>query len=678
MVSASIEARLKQTFLGELEERLAVLEEGLVRLERGLSADGLELLRAAHSLKGASRAVGARRIERICHELESQLGEVPPGGFSFTAEEIATLLKLVDRLRREGDRFGAPPSVAAQPSESSADIGEPAAALPVPPPAADLLVRLDRRALDELAIGVGELGLEASSLADVVVRAEGLRAQLGSLRRARGPARDAALATVSVSLERLLEDLAEGERRLSSRIDRLDIEVADLRMVPFDRAVEGLARLVRDLSVSTGKRAHLEIEGAHVRLDGAVVDGLRDPLRHLVRNSVDHGIETPERRATAGKPLEGRIWIHCRQEGSDAWIEVGDDGGGLDRGAIRSQAEAMGLEAEASTDLLVFAPALSTAREVTDVSGRGMGLDAVRRAIDALHGSIRVQSEPGRSARFSMRLPIDLSTVASLVVREAGVLLAFPAGAIASVVRFDPERVVFVEGRRLYRHGDQLLPTGKLSELLGLPGESPTTTACLVLRAGSQGAVIAAEEVFGLEDLVLRPLGPRLRAAPTISGAALRPDGGLIWVVAADAVLRRLAAGRASSSADDLWVSTPKKQSSILVVDDSVTTRALLRSILENAGYLVTSVADGVHALAALEGGAFDLIVSDVQMPRMDGIALTEKVRGSTHSDLPIVLVTALHAEEDRARGLRAGADAYIVKSTFEQGDLLDVVRRLT
>ena len=422
MVSPSIEARLKQTFLGELEERLVVLEEGLVRLERGLDADGLELLRAAHSLKGASRAVGARRIERICHELESQLGEVPPGGFSFTAGEIAALLKLVDRLRREGSRFAGPPDVEAQASENVSSVAEPLAA---PPSAAEVLVRLDRRALDELAIGVGELGLEASSLADVVVRAEGLHAQLGSLRRARGPARDAALATLSMSLGRLLEDLAEGERRLSSRIDRLDLDVADLRMVPFDRAVEGLARLVRDLSVSTGKRAHLEIEGADVRLDGAVVDGLRDPLRHLVRNSVDHGIESPERRTAAGKPPEGRIWIHCRQEGPDAWIEVGDDGGGLDRGTIRARAEAMGLEAsEGNPDLLVFAPALSTAREVTDVSGRGMGLDAVRRAIDALHGSIRVQSDPGRSARFSMRLPIDLSTVASLVVREAGAEVA--------------------------------------------------------------------------------------------------------------------------------------------------------------------------------------------------------------------------------------------------------------
>ncbi|HSP78578.1 MAG TPA: response regulator, partial [Myxococcaceae bacterium] len=457
-------------------------------------------------------------------------------------------------------------------------------------------------------------------------------------------------------------------------------EVRRARTLPFAEACAGLERIARDAARGAGKQVRLEVRGGTQELDRSLLQGLREPLVHLVRNAVAHGVESPEERRAAGKPEEGRVTLSARLRGGRVEVVVEDDGRGLSLDIIREQARARGLEVadDAAAARLIFLPGLSTVEAVTAVSGRGVGLDVVRTQVEALRGSVDVPFQPGQGTRFTLDVPLTLSTLRVLLVAAGGQTFAVAGESVARLLRLEPEDVRVVEGRQTWAAPEALVPLATLAEVLGLPADAPRPRpSAMVLRGGEARAVLVVDEVVAEQEVLVRGLGSRIRRARHLSGAAVLPDGRLALLLNA-ASLARAAEGRATPSGLFPSPAEERARRRVLLVDDSMTTRALEQSILEAAGFEVLACVDGLEAWERLQAEGADVIVSDVEMPRMDGFALTEAVRGSPRfGKLPVVLVTARERPEDKARGLEAGATAYLVKSAFDQTHLLETLRQL-
>jgi two-component system chemotaxis sensor kinase CheA len=485
-------------------------------------------------------------------------------------------------------------------------------------------------------------------------------------------------------LERLAKAMTTDARQLGQVARPLDAEVRRVRMLPFAEACQGLDRLVRDLAQAGGKEVELVVEGGSVELDRPVLEGLKDPLRHLVRNAVDHGVETPERRRAAGKPPAARVTITASLRGAQVEVVVADDGRGLDLDALREQARKRKLPEtadERELARLVFLPGLSTAPIITDVSGRGVGLDVVKSRLEALHGVVDLSSAAGQGTRFTLTVPLTLSTLRAVLVAAGGQTFAFAGTNVQKLVRAGPGDLRSVAGRTMLALGGTPLPLASLAEVLGLGGRPPARegekTPALVVAAGEKRMAFAVDEFLAEQEIVIKGLGARVRRLRHVSGATLLPSGRIALVLNA-ANLVRTALGRPPSAAPAAPAASAPARKRLLVVDDSVTTRTLEKSILEAAGYEVTAAADGEAAWQLLHEQGADLLVSDVEMPRMDGFALTAAVRASKRfRGLPVVLVTARESEADKARGIEVGADAYLGKSAFDQRNLLETIAQL-
>lgn len=486
--------------------------------------------------------------------------------------------------------------------------------------------------------------------------------------------------------DRLLVEMNADARALDRAASDLEEELHTVRLLPFAEACQGLERQVRDLSQSMGKRAGLVLEGGAVEIDRAILQALRDPLLHLVRNAVDHGIEPPVERETAGKPAVGTVRVAARLRGDRVEVSVSDDGRGIDIDALRVRCRQKGIavpENEHELVRLIFAPAVSTARMLTAVSGRGVGLDVVKSRVEALHGIVDVDFERGRGARFVLTLPLTLSSIRVLLVAAGAQTLAVPATNVVRLVRAATDELGSIEGHDVLLLPEGPLPAASLAEILGLTkGATPPRTMkvpMMVVAGAESRMALVVDELIGERDVVVKPLGPRLQGRRNLSGATILPSGEIALILNVGAIVRdALVRSRGSSLAAALAAPGPTKRTRVLVVDDSVTTRTLEKSILESSGFEVTTAADGYEAWELLKSRGADLVVSDVEMPRMDGFQLTETIRGSKRfRDLPVVLVTALESDQDKARGLDVGADAYLPKSVFDQRALLEVIRQL-
>ncbi|NVI97276.1 response regulator [Myxococcus sp. AM009] len=716
---------LLATFLEELEGHVVSLNRELLALERetaparmaGLVAS---LLRTLHSVKGAARAASATLVETACHRMEELLEQVRDAGagmpdvyeLCFTTvdalddagrrlaarEDLAgspleTLLPQLERAagRRAGAHAptrGAPPP--SPPPMLEDAVPSPKAAPPSvePPPgggashgAEALPVRVSAQKLDALLARSGELRV-------ATLRLEGRADALDSVREALAQAREAVLGTpgeqallrAETELARVTLELAADRRALGGVATGLDDEVRRARTLSFEEGCEGLERAARDVARSMGRQVRLEIQGGALELDRSLLQGLREPLLHLVRNAVAHGLERPEERQRLGKPAEGRLLLTARLKGSRVEVTVDDDGRGLDLDALRGQARARGLrvpESDEEAARLVFLAGLSTAAQVTQVAGRGVGLDVVRMHVEGLRGSVEVTTRPGLGSGFTLDVPLTLSTLRVLLVSAGGQTLALASESVARLVRLAPDEVRDVEGRPAWASGDALVPLASLAEVLGLPPGPPRARrGAVVLAAGSARAVVVVDEVLAEQEALVRSLGHRVRRARHVSAAAVLPDGRLSLLLNPLSLVRA-AGGRAAASLFPA-PATQRTRRRVVLADDSPTTRALEQSILESAGYEVVACVDGADAWERLQAGGADALVLDVEMPRMDGFTLTEAVRGSPRfSRLPVVLVTARGKPEDKARGLRAGASAYLVKSAFDPTSLLETLRRL-
>ncbi len=498
-------------------------------------------------------------------------------------------------------------------------------------------------------------------------------------------------------LEHRLEELtaaAEQNRRsVGAMVDGLLDEMKKVVMQPFSTLLDPFPRMVRELARELGKEVELSIYGREIEIDRRILQEMKDPLIHLIRNGVDHGIELPAERTRQGKPPRGALTIGISPKtGNSIELLVSDDGAGIDVASVKAVAGKARLAPAAEIDalpeaearLLIFRSGISTSPIITDVSGRGLGLAIVREKVEKLASTIAVESAPGRGTTFRIVLPLTLARFHGVVVRVEESLFVLPSSHVERVLRVKRAAVKTVENRATIALGGETISLVELHRALGLAvkagtPERPDTLPVIVAAAGRRIA-FAVDEILREEEVLVKSLGRQLRRVRNVAGASLLGDGRLALILnVPDLIQSALQAGGPGPAAvPETAPARGERRKTVLVAEDSITSRALLKNILEAAGYAVETGVDGVDALTRLRSGSFDLVVSDVDMPRLNGFGLTAKIRADKRlANLPVVLVTALDSRADREQGIDAGANAYIVKSSFDQGNLLEVIQRL-
>ncbi len=747
-----LKRELMVTFQGELADHLAALNDGLLALETDppqQERDALlaDLFRAAHSIKGGAQVVELKDLELIAHRLEDafgalQRGEIPPSPEVLdVAFAAADALQEVMDAHLEGRKLpgertrgllgrlenaagGRPPAPKQEPAAQ--EMARPAAAPPTaetPPPvphapprkaAAEETVRVATGKLDALMSGMGELVVaqmrfeqRLSELRDLhaglVAWQKAWRRTRGSYRRLQprpddSPEMSALLASVGQS-ERALTDAGSAAedlvRRLAKDCRQLGLLSEDLpdavrrtRMQPIAGLFQPFPRVVRDLARERGKEMDLVVEGGETEVDRQVLEALKDPLTHMLRNAVDHGIEAPERREAAGKPRRGTIRLRAAQKGDAIVVEVADDGAGIDLDRVRRAAAEGGvipagragaLDREQSLDL-VFRSGLSTHAEVTDLSGRGVGLDVVRENLERLHGMIALETEPGRGTTFTLTLPLTIATSHVLLVEAAGQTVAVPTTTVERILRVSVDQVGSVAGRPAVRLGERPVLLAPLAQVLELGDGEPALAPgermpVVVIGVAEKRSAFRVDGLLGTQEVIIKGLGRQLSRVRNVAGATILGSGKVVMILNPADLIKSAPGIRAAPAPVQVEQAA---QPRVLVVDDSITTRTLEKNILENAGYEVVTAGDGEEAWALVQNASFNAVVADIKMPRMDGFVLTEKVkRDERYRELPLVLVTSLESRQDKTRGLEAGADAYITKGSFDQRELLATLERL-
>jgi len=744
------DSSLLELFSLEAEAQTQVLSAGLLALERDpTQADHLEsCMRAAHSLKGAARIVGVDAGVSVAHVMEDCLVSAQEGRLYLRPEHIDALLQGTDLLMRiatpnsvsgpaEIDAYvalmgrlldpmaaevanlaPAAPLMAELQLEALAPVMEEPEPLPVSPKQPRRTTENGERVLRVTAERLNSLlDLSSKSLVETLRLKPHLatmqrlkRMQSNSLRALENlnvHLKDQAL---SLEARETLEDarrlLAESQQLLAEKNAELD-EFAwqasqraqvlydtalACRMRPFADVLTGQVRMVRDLGRSLGKQVRLEIEGEKTQVDRDVLEKLEAPLTHLLRNAVDHGIETPEQRLLAGKPEEGVIRLRASHQAGLLVLELSDDGHGVDlekvrRSIVERQLSPADTAAQLSEEELLtflFLPGFSLRDRVTEVSGRGVGLDAVQHMVRQLRGAVVLEQTAGEGSRFHLEVPLTLSVVRSLVVEVGDEAYAFPLAHIERMCDLEPADIVQVEGRQHFWHEGRHVGLVAASQLLQRPANqlAQQTLKVVVIRERDTIYGVAVERFIGERTLVVLPLDERLGKIQDISAGALLDDGSVVLIVDVEDMLRSvdklLNTGRLERIARHSSQAVEAARKRILVVDDSLTVRELQRKLLLNRGYDVAVAVDGMDGWNALRSEDFDLLITDIDMPRMDGIELVSLLRRDNRlQSLPVMVVSYKDREEDRRRGLDAGADYYLAKASFHDDALLDAVVEL-
>jgi two-component system, chemotaxis family, sensor kinase CheA len=642
-----------EIFRDEARGRLDRIVETLLAVENGTAdADAVDsLFRDTHTIKGAAGMVGLDEIGALAHVMEDLLARTRDSG-AVPTELIDPLLRSADALRRHVEGHGEPTTaLVAELAAVQLPADDPTPEPSDPEPAIQApqgerrSIRVPAEKIDTLLDLVGETVLHRRRLEHEL----GARAGNGT--------------------QRLLSDeLDVGERLL----DELKGAAIGMRTLPLSSIVTPLPRAVRDLAAETGKQVKLVVEGAETELDRAILEGLHEPLVHLLRNSIAHGIEAPEDRQRAGKPVCGRLVLRAEQRGRTVEVTVADDGRGVSHETL-AQARAAGSLTEVLTR-----PGFSTADALSAISGRGVGLDAVKEKVESFAGSLEVRSEPGAGTEVILRLPLALALIEVLLVERAGKVYGFPLAAVEEALSLG--EAMSLAGQPALELRGRSIPLADVAELMGDAAEAPSPGAPVVVLAAS-GARIAAtcDVLLGKEEVVIKSLGPLLASLSMYLGAAILGDGRIALLVDPTALVRAAREQRGTASASHAASAAEPSAPKVLVVEDSLTIRELQRSILEAAGYRVQTARHGRDALTHIDRDEeIDLVVTDVEMPEMDGIELTQTIRAhATCSTLPVVIVTSLGEDGDRQRGIEAGADAYMVKRKFDQHALLETVERL-
>ncbi|MBP1886658.1 hybrid sensor histidine kinase/response regulator [Sinorhizobium mexicanum] len=697
---------LLHMFTQEVGERASDMERALLAIEDAGGPDEKlrlqeQLLRTAHSLKGAAGLLQVRGVEAICHWMEEILSITVNGQHALEKPERDLLLSATDAISDAARLLetGEAPSPAH--GESVVDALKAATAKEadrsgkpkLDPPSGGLKVqvrtsdtdgsmRVSADRLDTLLYRSGALLSFNATMRRHAEEASSLREQARKLRGI-GPEFTAQAASIESGLRELATSLRQNMRVMHSAATALDREVRHARTQPFAEACRGFDRVVRDVAAASGKFAELEIKGGDIEIDRSILSGLHDSLRHLVRNAVAHGIQPPEERRAAGKPEKGRVLISASITGDRMQVRVEDDGRGFDVALlIRAAGETLE-EVKDEAELLrrVFDPGVSTSPTVTNLSGRGIGLDIVKRNVETLRGTAEVSRVPTGGAAFTLTLPLTLATVRTLEVIVGEHVFAIDTASV--------QRVIWVHAQDFVMSGDRCvvstpigpIPFVDLGNWLGVRssrGDNIRQTTPAIV-ADAPGGPIAAlvDAVAGEQELLARPLGPRLANVRRYSAGMVLPDGRIALLLNVAALAEAAAETRLPERAR-VSQPLPAAGRKVLVVDDSKYVRTLVKLILEGAGYDVTMAGNGEEALDQLRDRGADMVIADVDMPSMNGFELTEAIRRSERfTDTPVVLVTGRETLEDKVRGLRAGANAYLRKDQFDAQHFLETMRRV-
>ncbi len=728
-------------FITECREHLATMNTDLLALESDpTNVDTLgEIVREAHTIKGAAKMMGAEAIAALAHEMEDLFGEVKEGKKKLEAEATDNLFTEFDRLGGLLDDFAAsgtagqdscsaeetaPPEAPAEPpvtpvaplkgvgstapgeqqkaASRKAPIGNGSTAAKIQP---EETVRVSSKKIDDLANLAGEMVINHIKQQD---RATVIKEMLDTyqyqelrMRALRDRARvlrveddmrieldeiEAGRQSMEKALVRLKRSLREDASQGDMLIRQLTLEVLSARMVPVATLFDTFARPVRDLAKQFHKDIELKIEGGETEFDRRMIEVVGEPMIHMIRNAVDHGFEEPDVRAEAGKPPRGTLLLRARQEGEYVSIELSDDGAGIDLDKVKAKAIAANLTTAENAALMsedeliqfLFQAGFTTSEIITDISGRGVGMDVVKRKIEELKGMVYLKTELGQGTTIVLKVPLTLAMARVMFVIAGGQQMGIPTTSVEEAIRVDSSQIKTIEGREAIVLRDHAVPLMNLATGLGLPAsEAGDKTYAVILNLGDRRLGLLVDRIVGEQEVVIKTLGPHFNELRNISGATVLGSGQVVLILnppdlmAVSFVPTSVAAGTGERAP----MAAAKR---ILVVDDSSTIRELEKTILISAGYEVDEAVDGVDALAKVAKNSYDLLVVDVQMPRMDGLTFTEKIKADErYSDIPVIIVTTLEKEEDRKRGIAAGADAYIVKKAFDQANLLSVIEQL-
>jgi two-component system chemotaxis sensor kinase CheA len=706
-------ADLIPLFVEEARDRLERLAMHVPLLETAPQS-AIEVKRELHTLKGAGRMMRIAELAELCHAAEEVLHAARPGMVALltrVVDELSVLVaevsrgneppvdpELVELLRANAAEAEVPAPPPAHPTEPSdpSDRSEPPPAPEVPPAPAALQaaaappksgtvsadVRVDTGALDAVAERATQVRIMAIAGRQVVNRIYDL-ARLAE-EGLHEPQPTQVLAVLATMLRRVAVELEGGQRRLIRSAEEQLEQMLSLQLQPMRGFLLSFARYARELARSVKKEVEVELEGEETRLDRRISRELEEALLHLVRNAVDHGIESPEVREARQKPRVGRLRIQALADGPKVRLVIADDGGGIDIPRVIQQAVAVGLVDAASAAgmgkaealRLLFSPGFSTRQQVSEISGRGIGLDVVANVVNRVGGEVFVETEAGRGTTFTVEVPVARRGEAVMLLRVGQLKIALPASVVRRATRLESVGnggIVERDGRTLAVFPGRLVPFVPLSRLYG----QPAAERLLLLEGviSGQPLALAVDDVEGEHEVLVRPITRRVPTDLLLEGVALLASGEPVGVLSPSVLaqaeyLRALPAARPQVAV---------RRVRVLLVDDSLVTREMERRLLEDAGFLVSGAADAEEALSLLAEESFDCVVTDIEMPRMDGFELAAQLRSMEHfAQLPIIVVSTRDRPEDRLRGLKVGADAYLTKQSLDAGELVDLVRRLS
>lgn len=666
----------------EAAELLDNLTRGVLELEKGPDREMVtSLLRLAHTLKGASQVVKQPGIAQAAHSVEDILGPYRDQDATVPKEQTSSVMRLLDQIGAQLGALDAPGRVAAGAVEGprTAEPGE--------------TVRVEVEEMDELLGSLAEASIDLHGIqshAESLQRARQLAAWIVQQLHSSGGSIGHGGSRIRAIADELLSTLVLSERRIAAGVEHVEREIGQardrasrLRLLPSQTIFPSLARATREAGAALGKKVVFAGSGGEVRLDAQVLTVLRDALLHLVRNAVAHGIEAEPERLAAGKPAAGRIAIDIRRVGSRITFQCTDDGRGMDLAAIRRAAVEKGAISEASAERLglqqaielILKGGLSTSA-VTRISGRGIGLDVVRDAVERLKGRIRIETASGQGTTVEMCVPVSLTAVTALVMESSGITAAIPLEAVRETLRVGAGEIAEAGAGESIAYRGRGIPFLRLSDVLrrtrpGFDGKENRTA--VIVGSGPDLAAVGVERLGGTGVMLVRPLPKLAGAEPVLAGAALDAEGTPIPVLDPELLVHAVERNR-----DREAPAAGKPRLPILLIDDSLTTRMVEQSVLESAGHCVESAASGEEALEKAHQRKYSLFLVDVEMPGMDGFEFISRAqRDPLLREIPTVLVTSRGSAADRRHGEEVGARAYITKSEFDQSQFLETIRRL-
>ena len=699
-------------FKAETRERLQTLSLGLLKLEKSPSDRELlnTLMREAHSIKGGAGMMGYKRIADITHKMEDGLQRALNGELVLNKTCIEMLFKCLDAIEpllqdkviwsdsginRDfteelcaladkvffGKFEGEIPHALEVKKPAVIEDVSPAAeaetsAVPVPAPAAPAedSVRVDIVKLNRLINLSGELLISK-------IRLEELSKELMAKAEAQGEAYGV--------FSGVVKNLTAVTERIDLLTEDMQDEMLKVRMLPVAYLFNTFPRAMRDLAQQKGKEIDLVIEGQETQLDKAILDELKVPLMHLLRNSVDHGIESPEERKKQNKPGCGRIKLSATHEGSQVVISVTDDGCGINVAKVKEIAVARGFVSQEHISSMVdeqifqllFTPGFSTREEVSEISGRGVGLDVVRDTVIRLKGMVEVNSDPSRGTSFIIRLPLTLAITECLLVMAGSDIFAIPVDSVIETVRVNLGDLRTVETKDVITVRGHILPIVKLHDVFGLPAKGILEKKffpVLIVQSVEKRIGILVDELMGRQEIISKSMGDPLHHVKHIAGATILGSGRVVMILDIPSIIHSAEGGVVRQTVSKHKTVTGKRKKTILLAEDTLTTAMLEKNILESVGYAVVIARDGKEALEKASQEKFDLVISDVLMPRMDGFEFVSRLRREkNYKEVPIIIVTTRESDEDKRKGMEAGANAYLLKSDFTSEGLLETMERL-